>query len=442
MPHRVPRGPLLLLPALALTASLLAPLPAAQAKRPPAKVNVAIEAAKLQRIVNLDEPGKQMRRLEAFLREYPHPPGEADIYQLMIQDATALNDSRRVLKFNEKLQDLHPNDLGQRIKVLNLLLLESNPSAEARAELDAQALASLVATQAQSPPPDEVSAAAWQVDMNRLKAIAQMFLGAVAQEKGDDVAAAGFFRASLRLEPTEEAAAHLGTVLDKQGQTAAAVQADALALALPGQTIAERRALRYKAGKLYARLHGGSQRGFGDLILAQFDQIAAANARQQTALHPRAGRNQKAQTIEQFVLTNLAGQPRPLRVERGKVLVLDFWATWCGPCQAEHPVFEALKKKYAGDAAVRFVAINTDDDAGKVRPFLAAHHWGNGTLLDAGLANFLGIDSLPTTVVVAPDGRMVFRESGFDANTFAADVGQAIAYARTQRAAGVARAGR
>lgn len=432
----------MLFSALFFAASLLVPAASPHAA-PPQHAAATTQAAPAQKdditaqlqavLEKADgEPGAQIRGLEAFLRRHPHPPGASQIYQLLIQDATALNDSRRVLLYNEKLQELHPNDLGQRIKVLNLLLLDTSPAAMARAQQDALTLAALADEQAASTPPKEVSAAAWRVDMNRLKAIAQMFLGAVAQQRGDNIDAAKYFRASLSLEPTEEAAAHLGTVLEREGNTAAAVRADALALALPGQTIAERRTLRDQAGSLYARLHHGSQRGFGDLILAQFDVIAAANARQQSELHPYAARNRNAQSLEQFVLTGLDGQPRRLSAERGKVVVLDFWATWCEPCQAEHPAFASLQKKYAAQKNIRFIEINTDDDYAQVPAFLTAHHWGPNTWLDAGLADYLGIDSLPTTVVLAPDGRMVFRESGFDPGTFAPDVERAIAYAQTR----------
>ncbi len=390
--------------------------------------------------MKIGEPGRQMRGLEGYLRHHPKTPDATSIYQQMIQDATALNDSERVLEYNERLQDLEPNDLGQRITVLNLLLLESSPGAMARAKADAKQLEQLVTVQAATAAPRAVTAASWKVDMNRLRAIAQMFLGAADQKTHDYAKAARHFRASLRLEPTEEAAQHLGEVLQAQGQRSAAVRAYALALALPGQTIAERSTLRRKAGALYARLHQGSQRGFGDLILARFDQIARAYARQQRILHPYSARNRHALRVGQFVLTGLNGTTHRLAAERGKVVVLDFWATWCAPCRAEHPAFAALKRHYARQPGVAFLLINTDDDHAKVRPFLAAHHWGDHTWLDAGLADYLGIDSLPTTLVMAPNGRIVFRQSGYDPSSYRQDLERAIRYAQTLRPAHARRA--
>ncbi|MGH9533244.1 MAG: redoxin family protein [Terriglobales bacterium] len=428
--------------AIGLALCFFLPAPHTAPQRAAAPTDTAAASPTLGSLLDIGEPGRQLRGLERYLHQHPNPPEAVQIYQQLIQDATALNDSRRVLAYNEELQALEPDDLGQRITVLNQLLLESSAKAMALAAQDAHELALLVAVQAASPPPQEATRAQWKVDMNRLRAIAQMFLGAVAQKTGHDVAAATDFRASLALEPTEEAAEHLGQVLEARGQATAAVRAYALALALPGQTIAERSTLRGRAGALYARLHQGSQRGFGDLILDRFDQIAQANARQQQALHPYAARNHEAQSVGQFVLTSLDGVAHRLASERGKVVVLDFWATWCGPCQAEHPAYEALKRHYGGQSGVAFILINTDDEHAKVGPFLAAHHWADDTWLDAGLADYLGIDSLPTTVVLAPNGQMVYRESGFDEASYARDLRRAIRYARTRVGPSAAKAGR
>ena len=418
-----------------LLLTVLIPPPSAplQAQKPAAAAATAASASpeqqadELQKILEQanGEPGARLRGLERFLRKYPHTEAADQIYQLLIKDATALNDDRRVLLYNEKLSELHPDDLGQRIKVLNLLLLDHDAASVAQARSDADALRRLVERKAAETPPAEMSRARWDVDMNRLRALADMIQGAAALERGDPARAVERFQASLRLEPNEEAAEKLGDACLQLHQTAAAVDAYALALSLPGDTIAERGALRAKAGALYAELHHGSQAGFGDLILAKFDQIAAQDAAEQRALHPYEQKTPVASYAD-YVLRSLDGRDHRLADYRGKVVVVDFWATWCEPCQVEHPIFEQLKRRYAADPRVVFVAVNTADDESQVRPFLAAHHWNDDTWLDAGLADYLGIDSLPTTLVIAPSGAIAARLDGFDETSFASEIERAI----------------
>lgn len=406
------------------------------AKQDSTATSTARQADELQRILEQanGEPGARMRGLEAFIRKYPHTEAADQIYQLLIQDATALNDDQRVLLYNEKLSELHPDDLGQRIKVLNLLLLNDDAASVARAGRDAAELRRLVGQKAAEAPPAQMSRARWDVDMNRLRALAEMFQGAVALKSAEPTQAVTWFQSSLKLEPNEEAAEKLGDAYVQLKKTAPAVDAYALALALPGDTIVERSVLRAKEGALYAQLHHGSQAGLGDLILAQFDRIAASTAAQERLLHPYAQKT-AANGFGDFVLHSLDGREHRLADYRGKVVVVDFWATWCEPCQVEHPIFERLKRQFAGRSDVAFVAVNTADDESKVPSFLASHHWGRDTWLDAGLADYLGIDSLPTTLVISPRGEITTRLAGFDEASFATEIERAIRAAGARSAA-------
>jgi len=393
-------------------------------------------APDLSSIMQIDEPGAQMRALETWAQTHPKAPEPAQIYNAILQDATQLNDDRTVLRYNEKLQDLDPGDLSQRVKTLNLLLLETDAASRKLALEQAQEFSKMVEAKAAEAPPKEIGPVRWRFDLARLRSLAALLQGTAEQALGQYAAADQDLNRSLQQSETEEAAEHLASVYVAEGKIPQAVQAYAMALALPGSTIAGRAALRKTAGDLYAQQHQGSQQGFGDLILRQFDQAAERDANEQAELNPRAARNASAASAGDFVLTALeGGAPHKLSEDRGKVIVLDFWATWCGPCRVQHPLIAALKKEFANNHDVIFLAVNEDEDQAKVAPFLTQQGWDRSTLLDAGLGPFLGVNSLPTTLILSPSGTVVYRAEGFVPETFQAELRSAIERALAARAA-------
>jgi hypothetical protein len=98
-------------------------------------------------------------------------------------------------------------------------------------------------------------------------------------------------------------------------------------------------------------------------------------------------------------------------------------------------LIEALRQEFATNHNVIFIAVNEDEDPTRVAPFLDAQQWGHATWLDAGLGAFLGIDSLPTTLILDPAGRIVYRQSGFVPETFQSSLRAAIRRALTPAAA-------
>ncbi|MGH9476078.1 MAG: redoxin family protein [Terriglobales bacterium] len=410
-----------LLPALILLACFSLPV-WAQAK----KDDAGTRQARLADIMQIDEPGAQMHQLEEFAKMNPNAPELADVYHAIIQDAVQLSDDHRVVEYNLKLEQLDPGDLSQRVKVLNLLLLETGAAHKQQAAAEAATFAKMVGVKAAETPPASMGPVRWRLDMARLRSLADLFQGGAAQALGQYAEAETFLVASLQQSPTEEAAQHLGEVYVAEGKIPQAIDGYALALALPGQTISERARLEAAAGALYRHQHNGSIAGFGDLILQRFDDVAARDAAQQKLLHPHSGVNSPATTAGQFVLTSLDGARHTLAAEQGKVVVLDFWATWCGPCKIQHPLLDEVAREFTNDHDVTFVAINEDEDRGKVAPFLTAQHWAQTTWLDAGLGAFLGIDSLPTTLILNRQGTVVYREEGLTPDTYVAELRQAI----------------
>src|SRR5256714_969685 len=99
---------------------------------------------------------------------------------------------------------------------------------------------------------------------------------------------------------------------------------------------------------------------------------------------------------------------------RGKVVLLDFWGTWCPPCRESVPVLRSLNKRYAGKP-FQLVGISSDDDEDVWRTFIAAQHmdWWEYIDLEGRVLEDFKIESFPTYVVLDKDGVVRFRQSGF-----------------------------
>jgi thiol-disulfide isomerase/thioredoxin len=165
------------------------------------------------------------------------------------------------------------------------------------------------------------------------------------------------------------------------------------------------------------------------VVLRAYDRTAALVQARETALKA-VNPNKGVTDAFEFRLSGLRGQTLRLADFRGKILVVDFWATWCVPCRAQHPLLEQLKAKYHSDAGVTFVSINSDEDRAAVKPFLAQQKWSDDIYFEDGLAQFYRVSSIPTTMVFNARGEMVSRLPGFAPELYVQSITTAIEQAR------------
>jgi thiol-disulfide isomerase/thioredoxin len=112
-------------------------------------------------------------------------------------------------------------------------------------------------------------------------------------------------------------------------------------------------------------------------------------------------------------LNGLVGSPGKLSSFRGKPLLINVWASWCGPCREEMGSIERLNRRFGGKA-FNVVGISTDDDYAAAAKFVKVSGVSFPNYIDRNLVleNMLGANRLPLTVLVDDEGRVIKKIAG------------------------------
>jgi len=118
-------------------------------------------------------------------------------------------------------------------------------------------------------------------------------------------------------------------------------------------------------------------------------------------------------TAPALALRGVDGRVHHLADYRGKAVLVNFWASWCGPCREEIPSMERLRRSLRGDAFA-VLAVNVGESAQTVRHFAEEAQLGSVLLLDrdGGAARAWGARALPSSFIVGPDGKIRYSHVG------------------------------
>jgi thiol-disulfide isomerase/thioredoxin len=351
-----------------------------------------------------------MRVLEAHLKKYPDTVQRAELEQALAKAAIDNKDDARIVKYGQSVLARTPDDVLMLDRVSASLLVLGGEENAQKAIQYSRTFENIIDG---LEPASGKNAVQTQEERDRAMGrtlLVQSRARVILDQKEEAERLAG---RSFSVFPSEEAARAWADYAASLGRMDDAMTHLAEAFVVPDTRASDPDRLkdRLRLGEMFAKIHG-SEKGLGDLILAVYDRVYAQvelRRKKLLALDP----NSDAADPTQFTITDLDGKKTPMSNFMSKVIVFDFWATWCVPCRAQHPLYEEVKQHYKNRDDVVFLSLDTDEDHSIVAPFLAEQKWDNKVYFDDGLTRVLQVSQIPTTLLLNKKGRVSSRMNGF-----------------------------
>lgn len=360
-----------------------------------------------------------IRAFEVHLKKFPKSSKRFEIEKAITKSAIEIKDDRRIIDYGERVLE-HEADLQILDRVSGSLLANTRitPSMAERGLKYAKQFEELVLQIEKEPIANrrDIARRKDEVDRGISRSLVLQARALGHLNKFEEAIAAA--RKAFERHPSEMAAHELGVVLGKAGKNDEAAKAFVDAFTVPDAkaTDAERELTR-KLMSEHWRKAKGNDSGLGELLLPAYDRNLALVLAKRKALR-ELDPNRDATSAMDFTLTGINGDSLNLKTLRGKVVVLDFWATWCGPCRSQYPLYEEVKKRFKNRKDVVFLAINTDEDQALVKPFIDAQKWNKSVYFEDGLGRLLRVESIPSTLVFDRLGQLASRMNGYVPDRF------------------------
>jgi thiol-disulfide isomerase/thioredoxin len=363
-------------------------------------------------------PLEYLSALEKHLEQYPNSARRPELERAAVRAAIEARDDNRIVQYGEKVLARQPDDLQILEQVTRALLAGGAKDASERALKYARRYEELVRQMQKDNARSGMSAAQWRNETD----------GGIGRALCDEARASGnlgrleealaLAQRAFETWPNADSARETARSYERLGKPEEAARrlADAFTIPDPSSTDAGRARDRGRMGELY-RQAKGSENGLGDLVLQAYDRNVALIHTRELTMRQRDPNAQLTDPME-FTLTGLDGRKLSLASLKGKVVVFDFWATWCEPCRGQHPLYEQVKQRFKDNADVVFLSIDTDEDREPVKRFLEEEKWPDQVYLEDGLSRALRIVYIPTTIIIEKRGQVFSRMNGYTPERF------------------------
>jgi len=390
-----------------------APSAKSGSKQTAAAAAAALEEQDLQKAIERasNDRAALMHNLMDFLKKYPQSSQRPQIYRAIVESSLQLREFSTAMEYAERMVALDPGDLSTNLLSVQLLERYGDAAGWRRATSYCTRVLDLIRREPVKDKSPRKSGEQFEKDKQHDVASVLLVRGRLYQKLNEPQNAQRDFESSYKMAPGSAAAERLGELAEIRKDFSTAIQEYALAFALSDglQGSASRPEVRKKLGNVW-RLAHGSEDGLGDYVLRAVDEAMAVG------IDPKPARNKGLKDPMEFLLRKAPdGSAFALADFKGKVLVLNFWATWCGPCREWEPHFEKVAGRYLGrEKEVIFLEVNCDEDETLVGPYLAELKPRTTEVFADGLEDLLHVNSFPTTVILSRTGKIAYRTEGFD----------------------------